>query len=107
MSLLTLFSLICYILQPTRLTSASKTVIDNIFSNIIFPEAIFGNLTSTIFDHLPQFMIFPNVFSNPQSNKTIIFERNKSKFDQENFILDYFPFDWNTALKLFKQLCFS
>ena len=61
MSLLTLFSLICYILQQTWLTFASKTVIDNIFSNIIFPEAIFGNLTSTIFDHLPQFMIFPNV----------------------------------------------
>ena len=57
-------SFVPYILQPTRLTSHSKTLIDNIFSNIISPEAISGNLTSTISDHLPQFMIVPNVFSN-------------------------------------------
>ena len=50
-----------YILQPTRLTSNSKTLIDNIFSNIISPEALSGNLISTISDHLPQFMIVPNV----------------------------------------------
>ena len=56
-------SFVPYILQSTRLTSHSKTLIDNIFSNIISPEAISGNLTSTISDHLPQFMIVPNVFS--------------------------------------------
>ena len=50
-----------YILQPTRLTSNSKTLTDNIFSNIISPEALSGNLISTISDHLPQFMIVPNV----------------------------------------------
>ena len=107
MSSLTLLLLIPYILQPTRLTSHSKTLIEYIFSNIIFPEAISGNLTSTISDHLPQFRTVPNVFCNPQSNKAIIFERNRSKFDQENVMLDYFPFDWNTSLKLFKHLCFS
>ena len=53
-----------YILQPTPLTSHSKTLIDNILSNIISPGAISGNLTSTISDHLPQFMIVPNVVSN-------------------------------------------
>ena len=60
---------------------------------LISPEAIFGNLTSTISDHLPQFMIVPNVFSNPPSNKSNIFERDWSKFDQEKFILDYFSID--------------
>ena len=49
-------SFVPYILQPTRL-------IHNIFS-IISPEAISGNLTSTISDHLPQFMIVSNAFSN-------------------------------------------
>ena len=58
-------SFVPYILQPTRLTSQSKTLIDNIFSNIISPEVISGNLTLTISDHLPQFMIVPNVFCNP------------------------------------------
>ena len=92
-----------YILQPTPLTSHSKTLIDNILSNIISPGAISGNLTSTISDHLPQFMIVPNVFSNPPSNKANIFERDWSNFDQENFILDYFSIDWDVALKLDEQ----
>ena len=68
-------SFVPYILQPTRLTSHSETLIDNIFSNIISPEAISGNFTSTVSDHLPQFMIVPNVFCNPHSNKANIFER--------------------------------
>ena len=38
-------SFIPYTLQPTRLTSHSKTLMDNIFSNIICPDAISGNLT--------------------------------------------------------------
>ena len=94
---------VSYILQPTQLTSHSKTFIDNIISNIISPEAISGNLTSTISDHLPQFMIVPNVFSNPPSNDANIFERDWSNFDQENFILDYFSIDWDVALKLDEQ----
>ena len=48
-------------------------------------------------------MIVPNVFSNPPSNKTNIFERDWSNFDQENFILDYFSIDWDVALKLDEQ----
>ena len=46
------------ILQPTRRTSHSKTLFDNIFSNIISHEVISGNITATIFDHLPQFYSF-------------------------------------------------
>ena len=57
-------SFVLYISQPNRQTSHSKRRRDNIFSNIISPEAISGNLTSTISGHLPQFMIVPNVFSN-------------------------------------------
>ena len=44
-------------LQPTRITSHSNTLIDNIFSNIINPDIIPGNLTATILDYLPQFAI--------------------------------------------------
>ena len=80
-----------------------KILIDNIFSNIISPEAISGNFTSTISDHLSQFMIVPDVFYNPPSNKTNTFERVWSNFDQKNFILHYFSIDWNVALKLDEQ----
>ena len=96
-------SFVPYILQPTQLTSHSKTLIDNIFSNIISPEAISGNLTLAISDHLPQFTIAPNVFCNPPLHKANIFKREWSNFNQENFILDYFSIDWNVALKLDEQ----
>ena len=42
-----------YILHPTKVTGHSKTLIDNTFSNHISKEAICGNLTSAISDHLP------------------------------------------------------
>ena len=62
-------SFVPYILRPTRLTSHAKTLIDNIFSSIVSPETISCNLTSTISDHLSQFMIVRNVFSNPPQTR--------------------------------------
>ena len=49
-------SFIPYILQPIRITSHSKALINNIFSNIISHEVIFGNITTTISEHGPQFL---------------------------------------------------
>ena len=46
-------SFISLILQRTRITSHSNTLIDNIFSNVIDPDIISGNLTTTIYGHLP------------------------------------------------------
>ena len=86
-------SFISLILQPTRITSHSNTLIDNIFSNVIDPDIISGNLTATISDHLPQFAIIPNMLGNILGNKSNIYERDWSIFDQENFILDYFSVD--------------
>ena len=40
---------------------------------------ICGNITAAISDHLPQFLISPNSFANPPSNK-YVFERDCSKF---------------------------
>ena len=45
-------SFIPLILQPTRITSHSNTLIDHIFSNVIEPDITSGNLTVTISDHL-------------------------------------------------------
>ena len=92
-------SFIPLILQPTRITSYSNTLIDNIFSNFFDPDITSGNLTPTISDHLPQFSIIPNMFGNISGNKSNIYERDWSKFDQENFILDYFSVDWEDLLK--------
>ena len=48
------------ITYPTRLTSQSQTLIDNIFSSIINDDCIAGNLISPISDHHAQFLIIPN-----------------------------------------------
>ena len=92
-------SFIPLILQPTRITSHSNSLIDNIFSNVIDPDIISSNLNATISDHLCQFAIIP-MFGNIPSNKCNIYERNWSKFDRENFILDYFAVDWEDLLKI-------
>ena len=94
-------SFITLILQPTRIMSHSNTLIDNIFSNVIDPDIIPGNLTATISDHLShQFAIIPNMFGNILDNKSNIYERDWSTFDQQNFILDYFSVDWEVLLKI-------
>ena len=41
-------SFIPYVLHPSRITSHSKTLTDNIFSNFISPDIISGNITATI-----------------------------------------------------------
>ena len=92
-------SYLTYNIQPSRHKSHSRTLIDNIFSNVISKDSICGNITAIISDHLPQFLVSPNTFANPPSNKSV-FERDWSKFDQKNFILDYFDIDWSKLLNL-------
>ena len=50
--------LLPHIVQPTRIRNNSKTLIDNIYSNVITPNNISGNITATISDHLPNFLLF-------------------------------------------------
>ena len=69
-------SIIPYILQSTRITNHSKTLIDNIFSNVLSYEAISGNITASISDHLFQFLFAPNLLSNLLCNKSNILERD-------------------------------
>ena len=54
---------------------------------------------------LPFPTIYPSswshqTFANPTSSKSNVFEKDRSKFDQENFILDYFDIDWCNLLNL-------
>ena len=56
-------------------------------------------ITTTIADHLPQFLRAPNVFANLSWNKSKAFKRLCSNSNQENFILAYFSIDWKALLK--------
>ena len=63
-----------------NLLNYNNTLIDNIFSNVIDPDIISGNLTATISDHLPQFSIIPNMFGNITGNKSIFMKETDSNF---------------------------
>ena len=67
-------SFIPLILQPTRITGHSNTLTDKIFSNVIEPDIILGNLTATISDNLPQLAIIPHIFPNISGNEYNIYE---------------------------------
>ena len=71
-----------HILQPDRVITNFKTLIDNIFSNVAVPNIISGNLTVSISNHLPQFLVAPNVFFNASYPKFNNYERHWSRFDQ-------------------------
>ena len=56
-------------------------------------------MTATVSDNLPQFSIIPNMFGNIPGNISNIYERDWSKFDRENLILDYISVEWKDLLK--------
>ena len=91
-----------YIIRPTKVTSDSETIIDKFFSNIISTDIISGNLTATISDHLPQFLIAPDIYRT-SPNKSNYFDRVWNDFNQDNFILDYLSVKWKNIINLQKH----
>jgi hypothetical protein len=72
------------IMQPTRVTSTTATVIDNIFVNDIEARSIGGNITTSITDHFPQFT-FLNIFDKIKPRKRAQYGRSYKNFDQTTF----------------------
>ena len=75
-----------YISHPTRVTRHSKTMVDNIFSNYVSKEAVCDDLTSTIFDHLPQGLFIPskNTLANSNSHT---FTVTKGKKNEDKYLI--------------------
>ena len=100
--LLSLFHINAYSLNKSfddlqHLLNCTKKIFDVI---AISETRIIRNLTATISDHLHQVAIIPNMFGNISGNKSNIYERDWSKFDQEKFILDCFSVDWEDLLNI-------
>ena len=72
---------------PTRLTSRSQTLIDNIFRSIINYDCIAGNLISPVSDHHAQFLIIPN-YTITRNSKKDLYKRNFKHFSSKKFITD-------------------
>ena len=89
-----------YILHPARVTGHLQNIIDSIFSNYVSKEAVCGNLTSTISDHLHQVLFVVSMFSDNPNTKSNIFERSWTNLNQVEFFIDYFDKDWITILNI-------
>ena len=86
------------ILLPTRITTRSKSLIDNIFSTFTDFESLSGNICHSISDHLPQFCVFKSVTATAE-NDTPRFRSDWSKFDEDSFLTDYHNINWETTFQ--------
>ena len=87
-----------HILQPTRITEQSKTLIDNIFVNNLEYNTSSGNLTSAISDHLIQFLLIKN-FKEPFHPSTKVrYQSDFKNFNNEIFSGELKSFDWHNLL---------
>jgi hypothetical protein len=81
-----------HILQPTRITNHSGTLIDNIFCNFLEHFTISGNIVYDVTDHLPNFLII-NKFSCLTSNIKI-YKRDYSKYNETDLINQVEAINW-------------
>ena len=90
--------------SPTWITPYSKTLIDNIFYNNVTKNIISGNITTSISDHLTQFLLISN--QNPLSKNQMLNTDEKRSFRNINsmaFEEDLKRVNWNEALTLSEE----
>ena len=80
-------------MQPTRVTSKTATLIDNIFINDISWHSLGGNVTSSISDHFLQFSQ-TDIFQSSGYRKKVRYARNYSKFNKREFGEELRNVDW-------------
>ena len=82
-NLLCSYGLLPHILQPTRVTDHSTTVIDNIFSNNLQDDIISGNVLLTISEHFAQIISVNR--EHIDLKKINVYQQDYSKFLSESF----------------------
>lgn len=76
----TIYSLSLYptITKPSRITTHSATIIDNIFTNIMPDQTTSGLFISDISDHLPVFTLYDCTFKNKKPTMEMISKRTRN-----------------------------
>ena len=85
------------ILQPTRVTSTSATLIDNIFINNLDCFSKGGNITCSISDHFLQFSQI-DVFDRLKNKDIPKYARNWRIFNKNEFESELKNIDWNEII---------
>ena len=89
-----------HITLPTRITSHSQTLIDNIFSNDPdFEQGISGNFTFSISDHLAQFLIMPRN-QNRLPKKINLHKRDLKNYKKEDIVADVLNINWKEVISV-------
>ena len=91
-------SLFPFISQPTRVTSHSKTLIDNILLNFHSPSTLSGNLTISISDHMAQFVTLP-CNTSEQIKPQKLSRRCFKNFKKEEFLHDLSSIKWDEHIR--------
>ena len=81
-----------HILKPTRITSHSSTLIDNIFFNSIEYQTVSGNLLLDLTDHLPHFLIIERFAFSIHKDKSK--RRDYSNYNEEALLNEFSSIDW-------------
>ena len=83
------------ITRPTRITTHSATIIDNIFTNVIDKKISSGIIINDATDHLPVFTVIKDGIRNNKDQKIHIISRIKTQDAVESFKRDLKNQDWN------------
>lgn len=90
------FNFLPCILQPTRITEHSATLIDNIFSNNMEHHQVSGNVIHDITDHLPNFLILDKIpFI---SKKSKVYKRDYSNMNERDLLEEVQSIRWENEL---------
>ena len=85
---------------PTRVTSLSSTLIDNVLISPFDSKIYAGNLVVSISDHMPQVAIISNEFEEVISTTKPITTQNWSKFDENKFKEEFTSLNWEEILQI-------
>ena len=89
------------ITTPTQITPQSKTLTDNIFTNVLDEDIVCGNFTWSTSDHLVQFLIYTNETISDQKLKKDIHIKHFKNLDKRKLKEDLENIDWNQLLAIY------
>ena len=89
---------------PTKVNRINNTLIDNIFTNNLHPDAKSSNLEVNLSDgHLPSFLIIPKQNQNHLPKRHNIYTRSSKNFSETDFTRDYLNVNWDEVIDLNKN----
>ena len=98
--------LLPYINTPSRViphSTHSKTLIDNIFSNMIEDSSVSGNLVTTISDHYGQFLLMKNLNNKKKITKTEVYHQEFQNINEKRLESDLQNTSWDNVLEVHSE----